>query len=84
MPVAHVVLDELARLLGDEPYFAGAKLSLADLLVAPQIDFIAQTPEWAVLGTRHRNLVAWLERMNLRPSLKATTWARVAEMAKAG
>jgi glutathione S-transferase len=29
------------------------------------------------------NLAAWLERMEARPSLKATTWDKVAERAKA-
>jgi len=83
MPKAQIVFDELARLLGDQPYFAGAEPSLADLSVAPQINFLAATPEWAVLGAPHGNLVAWIERMNARPSLQATTWERVAEMAKA-
>jgi len=83
MPAAHAVFNELARLLGDEPYFAGKMLSLADLLVAPQIDFLADTPEWTVVGAPHPNLLAWLARMRARPSLKATTWDRVAEMAKA-
>ncbi|TXL69551.1 glutathione S-transferase family protein [Vineibacter terrae] len=83
LPKAHVVIDELARLLGDSPYFAGTAPSLADLLVAPQIDFLTMTPEWAALGAHHRNLSAWLARMAERPSLQATTWERVAELAKA-
>jgi glutathione S-transferase len=83
MPQALAVFEELARLLGDQPYFAGDEISLADLLVAPQIGFFTQTPEWSVLGTPHANLVAWLARMEARPSLQATTWERVSEMAKA-
>jgi glutathione S-transferase len=83
MPQAHAVFNELARLLGEQPYFAGDAVSLADLLIAPQVDFLTQTPEWAVLGAPHANLVAWLERMMGRPSLQATTWERVIEMAKA-
>lgn len=83
MPAAHAVFDELARLLGGAPYFAGTELSLADLLVVPQIDFLTETPEWRVVGAPHANLVAWLARMRARPSLKATTWDRVAEMAEA-
>jgi len=58
-------------------------MSLADLLVAPQLDLLAQTPEWATLTADARNLVAWLERMNERASIKATTWERAAEMARA-
>ena len=83
MPQARAVFEELARLLGEQPYFAGDAVSLADLLVAPQIAFFTQTPEWSELGTPHANLVAWLARMEARPSMKATTWERVSEMAKA-
>ncbi len=83
MPKARAVFEELARLLGEQPYFAGEAVSLADLLVAPQIGFFTQTPEWAMLSAPHPNLVAWLARMEARPSMKATTWERVSEMAKA-
>jgi glutathione S-transferase len=83
MPKARAVFEELARLLGEQPYFAGEAVSLADLLVAPQIGFFTQTPEWAMLSAPHPNLVAWLARMEARPSMKATTWERVSEMAMA-
>jgi glutathione S-transferase len=83
MPQARAVFGELARLLGEQPWLAGETLSLADLLVAPQIGFFTQTPEWSVLGAPHPNLVAWLARMEARPSMTATTWERVSEMAKA-
>jgi glutathione S-transferase len=83
MPKARTVFTELARLLGEQPYFAGDTMSLADLLVAPQLAFFTQTPEWSVLGAPHANLVVWLARMEARPSFQATTWDRVAEMAKA-
>lgn len=83
MPKAHEVFNELARLLGEQSYFTGDAVSLADLLLAPSIDFFTETPEWAVLGAPHANLVAWLARMTARRSLRATTWDSVAEMAKA-
>jgi glutathione S-transferase len=83
MPKAHTVCNELAHLLGAQPYFAGEAMTLADLLLAPQLDVLAQTPEWASLSAGNRNLVDWLDRMNARSSLKATTWERVADMAKA-
>lgn len=83
MPKARAVFEELARLLGEQPWFSGEAISLADLLVGPQLAFFTQTPEWAVLGAPHANLVAWLARMEARPSMKATTWERVTEMAKA-
>jgi glutathione S-transferase len=83
MPKARIVFNELARLLGDGAYFAGADVSLADILVAPQMDFLAHTPEWRILTAEHPRLVAWLERMNRRPSFAATTWGRTREMARA-
>jgi glutathione S-transferase len=58
-------------------------MTLADLLVAPQLDLLAQTPEWATLTPDAPNLVAWLDRMNERASMKATTWERVAATAEA-
>ena len=83
MPKARTVFAELARLLGEQAFFAGDALSLADLMVAPAVAFFTATPEWAELGLPHANLAAWLKRMEARPSLQATTWERVSEMAKA-
>ena len=82
MPKAHVVFAALARELGDGAYFAGDSVSLADLLIAPHLDFFMRTPEWTLLSAQHSNLVAWMERMNGRPSMRATTWDRVAAMAQ--
>jgi len=83
MPRAHMVFRELARLLGDKPYFAGDALSLADLHLAPHVEFLSHTPEWKMLGEPHPNLVAWQARMDARPSMQATTWERVGQMAHA-
>jgi glutathione S-transferase len=83
MPKTRTVFAELARLLGDEQYFAGDAVSLADLLLAPHIEFFTLTPEWTALGAPHAKIVAWLARMEASPSLQATTWACVAAMAKA-
>ena len=81
MPQARIVFGELARLVGDRPYFASNDLSLADLMLAPQLDFLEQTPEWTSLALP--NLTAWLDRMTARPSFKATTRERIAALAKA-
>jgi glutathione S-transferase len=83
MPKARTVFAELARLLGEQSFFTGDAISLADLLVAPAVAFFTGTPEWAELGAPHANLAAWLTRMEARPSMQATTWERVSEMAKA-
>jgi glutathione S-transferase len=58
-------------------------MTLADLMVAPHLHFLALTPEWAALAAGHSHLSDWLNRMNARPSFKATTWERLTELAKA-
>ena len=83
MPKARTVFAELSRLLGAQSFFTGDSISLADLLLAPAVAFFTMTPEWAELGVPNANLAAWTERMESRPSMKATTWERVAAMAKA-
>jgi glutathione S-transferase len=71
VPMARTCLVELDRLLGERRYLAGDQLSIADIMLAPQIDFLAATPEGQRLleGTR---LKAWLARMNARASMVAT------------
>ena len=71
VPEGRHCVVELERLLGEQPFLAGDQLSLADVLLAPQLDFFAATPEGASLlaGTR---LSKWLIRMNARPSMIAT------------
>ncbi len=81
MPKARQVFAELSRLLGDQACFAGDAVSLADLMVAPQLDFLAETPEWPPLTVGSANLVDWLTRMKGRSSLQATTWEAVAAKA---
>lgn len=81
MPRAHVVFKELSRLLGNKSFLADEQMTLADMLLAPHLDFLAQTPEWAPLAAANPNLPAWLQRMNARASLRATTWQQVAALA---
>lgn len=83
MPKAHTVFGELSRLLGDSEFFAGDSLTLADVLLAPQLDFFRDVPEWEPLTSKAGNLRHWLSRMNARASMISTTWERVAEMARA-
>jgi glutathione S-transferase len=71
LPEAERCLGELARLLGRNDYLAGADFSLADVLLAPQIDYLALTPEGAAI-MRDTPLTAWLATVNARPSLVAT------------
>jgi glutathione S-transferase len=58
-------------MLGHQAFLAGEALSLADLLLFPQLDYFGQCPEGRALmgGTA---LGGWLQRMAARPSLQAT------------
>ena len=71
VPMGRTCIAELDRLLGGQQFLAGDELSIADLILAPQLDFLAETPEGKTLlaGTRVK---AWLKRMNERPSMRAT------------
>ena len=71
LPMARVCIAELDRLLGAQPFLAGDRLSIADLMLAPQLDFFAETPEGKSL-LQETQLQAWLARMNERPSMQAT------------
>jgi glutathione S-transferase len=83
MPKAHAVFDALAELLGDKLFFVGDTLSLADILLAPQLEFLRATPEWEPLTAGAVNLRNWVDRMMARPSMAATTWERLARVAQA-
>lgn len=81
MPRAHLVFAELSGRLGAGAYLAGDAPSLADMLIAPQLEFFSQTPEWTTLTAGRDNLRTWMDTMAARPSFQATTWERVAAMA---
>ncbi|MBO0753679.1 MAG: glutathione S-transferase family protein [Bradyrhizobiaceae bacterium] len=83
MPKAHAVFNELDRILGVQPYFVGENVTLADLMIAPQIHFFTLTPEWTALSAGHQNIVDWFNRMNERQSFKATTWETLTALANA-
>ncbi len=83
MPRAHAVFAELSQLLGTQRFLAGESFTLADAMIAPQLDFLAQTPEWVPLTAQRINLREWLTRVSARPSLASTTWEKVAQLAQA-
>lgn len=78
MPKALLVYDVLAKQLGNKAYLVGESLTLADLLLAPQVNMFREIPEWEPLTAQHPNVRAWIDRMNTRPSMQATTWERLA------
>lgn len=72
MPMARTCFAELDRLLGDKPYFTGTNVSLADIMLAAQLDLFGECREGRELLEGTKGLGAWLERMTARPSFAET------------
>lgn len=81
MPTAQTCFAEFDRLLGEKRYFAGDTMSLADVMLATQLDLFGECAEGRDLidGTSH--LRAWLERIVARPSFVATAPPQILRMA---
>lgn len=81
LPMARSCFAEFDRLLGEETYFAGETMSLADIMLATQLDLFGECLEGRELidGTNH--LQSWLERMLRRPSFIATRPPEILRMA---
>jgi len=71
MPMAETCFGVLDNILGDQPYFGGDRISIADIMLGAQLDLLSDTPEGAQLiaGTR---LLPWLNRMRERSSFVET------------
>ena len=80
LPRARICLRELERLLGSSEFLTGDTLSIADLMVAPHLQFFRATPEAEQL-MRGTALDAWLKRMQARPSMQATEAERLKQAA---
>jgi glutathione S-transferase len=72
LPDAARCIKVVAQLMGDGPYLAGADVSIADLMLAPQMAFFAMTPEGETLLAGTPNVAAWLARMEARESMSKT------------
>lgn len=80
LPMAQTTLDALEALLGSAPWFGGNRVSLADLLVFPLLDFIAGTPEWPDLIAPRARLAQWMTRAEALDCMRATSWEAVSAM----
>ena len=80
LPDAQACFKSIEAFLGDRPYMAGDAVTLADLMMAPHVDMLAECDEGRAMLAGSR-VAAWLERMRARPSMAATTWDRVAAAA---
>jgi glutathione S-transferase len=72
VPQARLCLSEFARLLGEQPFMAGERISLADLMVAPLLYYLGRTPEGEAPLAEHPSLRAWVRRIEDRQSFRVT------------
>jgi glutathione S-transferase len=69
IPKARICLAALSSLLGDQPFMAGPAISIADIMLAPHLAFLLQTPESGLIAEQP-SLAAWLDRMLARPAMQ--------------
>ncbi len=69
---ARTCLTTIESLMGEGPWLAGARLSLADLRAFPFFALFRQAPEGARLLADTPGLARWFEAMAARPSAVAT------------
>jgi glutathione S-transferase len=62
-------LTWLDGLMAGKPFVGGSRITMADILLFPFIDFMANVKQ--PLDPANRNLGAWFERMKARPSAAA-------------
>jgi glutathione S-transferase len=67
--IAREKLAWLDGLMGDKPFIAGDKISMADILLFPMVDFMNGVKQ--PIDPSCKNLTAWFERMKARPSAAA-------------
>ncbi|OBZ92013.1 glutathione S-transferase [Pararhizobium polonicum] len=69
---APIILKALADLMGGGLWLGGASLTLADLHLAPMMDYFGMAPEGRQMLEEHANLNAWWSRMRERPGMRQT------------
>ncbi len=72
LPQARLCLSEFARLKGDQPFMAGERISLADLMVIPLLYYLVRVPEGEAPMAEHPSLRGWMRRIEDRQSFQVT------------
>ncbi len=72
MPMGRTCFEVLDGILGDQAYFGGDHVSIADIMLAAQLDLFRECPEGRELIDGTTNITPWLERMLARPSFVET------------
>ena len=74
-PQVETALDTLEQLVDGTPWLTGGEVSLADLQLAPAMDYFERTPEGSTMLPARPKLAAWWERVRQRPSMVETPFA---------
>ena len=72
LPRAGLCVSEISRLMGDDLYLAGERVSLADLMVIPLFYYFGRLPEGEAPLAEHPNIRPWMRRMEERQSFQVT------------
>jgi glutathione S-transferase len=72
LPVADRCIATLESFLGEQPFFTGDALSLADLHAAPMLSYFATTPEGQRSLASRPHLTRWRAAIQHRPSFQST------------
>jgi glutathione S-transferase len=72
LPRARLCVSEISRLMGDQPYLTGDRVTLADLMVIPLFYFFGRLPEGEAPLAEHANIRPWMRRMEARQSFQVT------------
>jgi glutathione S-transferase len=70
--VAQTFLAVLAGLLSEQRWMCGETLTLADLYLAPMIDYAVEVPEFREMFSQHRTLADWWQRVTALESFRET------------
>jgi glutathione S-transferase len=73
MPAVEKACAALAKLIGDNAFFAGPSLSLADLHAIPVFGYFSATPEAAGVFNAHPALKRWWDKVGAMASVQKTT-----------
>jgi glutathione S-transferase len=72
VPKAETSAAALDALIGQNKFVAGDKISLADIMLVPVIDYFSQTPEGQKAMAKTPNLWRWWNDIKSRPSVEKT------------
>jgi len=80
VPQARICIRELDRLKGSGAFMAGDSVSIADLMLAPHMEYFSAVPEGQAM-LKGTGIEEWLARMQSRPSMQATQRDRLTKAA---